>query len=115
MPYDKMKKSDLQALALKRGIESKELKNDDVRTLLMEYDVNNMPYDCDSCLWYRPDAELREFNMPGMPGDRADICKYIKTQLRVKVRGCPHYQKLGEMGTTSDARINASKRRAVGE
>lgn len=113
--YSRMKKAELTAEAESRGIEVEGLKNDLIREALHNHDQQNLPYDCDTCIWFRPDGLLREFNMPGMPEDRADICKYVRAQLRVKVRGCGDYQKAGELSKTSDARINAQKRKAIGE
>ena len=115
LDFSKMKKAELVVLAEKWGLEHDGLKNDLIRDALSKYQADNLPYDCDSCTWFRPNAELREFNMPGMPGQRADICKYLRTYLLVKQRKCPHYQKDGELSQTSDARINAAKRRAIGE
>jgi hypothetical protein len=113
--YSKMKKVDLVAEAESRGLDVEGMKNDLIREELHNHDQQNLPYDCDTCTWFRPNGLLTEFNMPGLPEDRADICKYVKSQLLVKVRGCPHYKKDGELSMTSDARINAQKRRAIGE
>ena len=113
--YATLKKVDLIAEAESRGLEVEGLKNDLIREALHNHDQQNLPYDCDSCTWFRPNALLSDFNMAGMPGSRSDVCKYVKSQLRVKVRSCTDYQKDGELSMTSDARINAKRRRAIGE
>ena len=108
-----LKKAELVALCEENGLEHEGIKNDDLRAKLAAHYEKNVAA-CDDCIWYRHDVFLNEHNIPGMPNDKGNVCKYYRSLLLVRPKVCHDYNP-GGIGKTADAKINARKRRTIGE
>ena len=106
-----LKKAELVELCEQNGIEHEGLKNDDLRALLAAH-YESKKSACESCVYFRPDARLGDYNISGIPTDVFDICKYYRSILLVRPKVCEAHTAPG-IGMTTDARINKKKRRSI--
>ena len=106
-----MKKAELVALCEENGLEHEGIKNDDLRAKLASH-FEASKSACDTCVYFRPNARIGDFNISGIPTDRFDICKYYRSILYVRPKLCMDHREPG-IGKTTDARINEKKRKHV--
>ena len=106
-----MKKSELVALCEENGLEHKGIKNDDLRAKLASH-FEATASACDTCVYIRFDARLGDYNMPGLPDDTNDICRYYRSIIYVRPKLCDGHLEPG-IGKTTDAKINERKRSTV--
>lgn len=106
-----MKKAELVALCEENGIEHEGIKNDDLRAALAAH-FEASKSACDSCVYFRPDARLGDYNIAGIPTDIFDICKYYRSILLVRPKVCEAHTPPG-IGMTTDAKIRKNKRKTV--
>lgn len=109
----KMKKAELVELCEELDVLHEGLKADDIRAEITKYYDRNWSI-CHDCVWYKEDVELKKHNIPSMPGDRGNVCKYYRAQLLAMPKVCEDHNP-GGIGKTADAKINERKRKSIGE
>ena len=107
----KLKKAELVALCEENGLKHEGVKNDDLRAnLAAHFEATTSA--CDTCVYFRPDAQLGDYNISGIPSDVFDVCKYYRSILMVRPKVCDGHTEAG-IGMTTDARLRAKKRKTI--